>query len=246
MITSFLFSAFGFMFVHRILSWLQKYKFISDKLKQKLSVILFIFVFCLFFFSKNSPSQIWLAFLLIFFCIIMIPVYVEFQRRNCFNKTLISNIDLILLQMISGKSFRESLLIFLGQKDSSNHIFSEICAQIYSNQVRGLITTSKNATRIFEEFIKIDQSTHKRIEKLKSLRHSIKIDEKFRQKSRTAQMQARAQSLVLSVLYLLALIYFFINYNFKSNFQLLLLSIALFLLGTIWIWKLGRSLKWKA
>jgi hypothetical protein len=147
--------------------------------------------------------------------------------------------------MLSGKSFRESLQGFSNQKDLRNYIFSEICMQINSNQACGMTSTSKNVTRTYLEFKKIDESSHRHIDKLKSFRYTIKIEDKFRRKSRTAQMQPRAQSVVLSILYILAVLYFLANYDLKENLQLVLISFILFAGGTIWLWSIGRTLKWK-
>jgi hypothetical protein len=246
MLISFFVSAFGIAFIYRILVYFRIYKFISDKLKQKLSVILlFIEIICLFLF-KSGQFLIWCEQVLLIFLIYLIPIYAEFHRRKQFNKNVIVNIDLILIQMLSGRSFRESLKEFLARKDQNDYIFQEICSQISSNQSRKMITTSNLAIRIYSEFIKIDNSTHKRIEKLKSLRQILKIEEKFRQKSRTAQLQARAQSVILSIFYVIAMFYFFVNADVKANLRTFVLSVCLFIAGTVWVWKLGRKLTWKA
>jgi hypothetical protein len=147
--------------------------------------------------------------------------------------------------MTSGKSFRECLLSFVGTKDHLNYIFCEICSQIVSSTTVGITSTSKNATRVYMELVKIDGSTQKKIEKLKAFRYQLKIEEKFRQKSRTAQLQARAQSVVLSILYILSLFYVFSAFERTLSFQILIISLVLFTSGTVWIWKLGRSMKWK-
>ncbi len=244
MFSASLISMFGWMSVKRIFSKWSTAKIISDEnffYAEILALFLSFVPLALRFGGLGTAVY----FLLLMVLSAVIPSIIEWRRKSEFNDTVVSAMDAILLSLKAGRSFRDSLMeICQGDVDYGFYL-QEISTLILLRQTFSLKNTDRRIQRVYFELKLADQSTHRIADRIKSFRYQLKTEELFRQKSRMATLQARAQSIVVGILYFLALIFDFLNFSTNLDVKMLAISALLFTLGTLWIWNLGRRHQWK-
>jgi len=244
MLLQLLFSLFGWLSATRILEFWKKRKVI---LPQQLQVLrwlqLFLFLPPIFFGGQHA-LLCWIYLVFLNLAALLLPNLVEISRKREFRRNLLPAVDALLMSVRSGRSFRESLQT-VGQKRLYGYYFSEICSLVVLRQSQGLVSSDALTKRVFIELLRIDFTTHKIAERLKSFRHSLKVEESFRQKSSLMTLQARAQSIILSLMYVSVFAYVSCCFGLRENMTAVTVSSALFLVGTIWIWRIGRRHRWK-
>lgn len=165
----------------------------------------------------------------------------EFKDR--FRETL----TLILLKMKSGKSFRQSL----GESvDECGHVhrakLAELANVVAFSQQKQLADLDDLFIReMTEELIRVDRSPHSAIRRLTVLRDRLRIESDFRHRSGQVLAQIRAQSLIMSGLYVAVLVFAINRFGWRNNSDIMMASIALFAIGAAWIWYGGRRMQWK-
>lgn len=241
--TIILLSMFGILSVRRILNVWSKKKLIPSKNKLQIDLFL-LFAFLFLIFHREKVILIISIFALLSLLALFFPFFIEFQRKNQFRMEIISALDAILLSIRSGNSLRESLAKILTMDTRYGYYIREIISLILLRQSFNFNSRDKIMEKFYIELKNADQSSHRVADRIKSFRYLLKMEENFRQKSRIATMQARAQSLVVSFLYFGALIYDFIIFSKNLDKKVILLSLILFTAGTFWIWNLGRRHKW--
>lgn len=203
---------------------------------------LFVLVFVFLLLQK----QIFLLFCVcfsLFFTPLVVKWMIFFRQRSYFRQNIVSFLDGITLQMRLGHSFLDSLRLSARTHPTWFVKECEIFAESITLDKK--ISEKHVHSSFFADLALIAKQKHKQIDKLKCLRRKIKIEEDFRQKSRSALVQIRAQCLFLSAMYLLLLIYQLMQ-GVHTKLPLLMLgSISLFIVGLLWIIKAGRSYKWK-
>lgn len=98
--------------------------------------------------------------------------------------------------------------------------------------------------RTLADLKKISEHPHHSLSRLNALRYRIKILSDFRRKSGQATLQARIQLFVLSGLYLALLAGTIASFGWSSHSQLIMMSIAWYILGSFLFLKLTRRTKW--
>jgi Flp pilus assembly protein TadB len=244
MLSTFAVSIIGWLSVRRIFTTWQARKILSPArilLLQVLSLIL-----CSFPCWIHAPFIVaWLYILALNALVLCVPKMAEYLRRKEFRKNMIPAVDAVLLSVQSGSSYRDSLLELNKKNPHFGFYIHEIISLVLLRQPLTLKTKDMMLIRFFHELNAASMSTHRVSDRIKSFRYVLKIEENFRQKSSMATLQARAQSLVVGILYFLALIFDFGTFSGNLDFKPIVLSVVLFILGVLWIWKLGRTHQWK-
>jgi len=97
-------------------------------------------------------------------------------------------------------------------------------------------------TNIVQDLIRIKKHPQP-LKKLSLLERKIKVEQSFYRKTQQVLFQLRIQSTVITVLYLGLLSWTFAIYRFK-HFSLMFISFICFILGLVWIFKMGKKMKW--
>lgn len=167
-------------------------------------------------------------------------------RAKTFRDQFIGVLSLILLKMKSGKAFRQSLLETVEESAPTTRLkLAEIVNVVSFSQ--------QNKTRVFDFFLaevidelnQVDQTPHSAIQRLTVFRDRLQIENDFRHKSGQAMAQSRAQSLIMSILYVILLSFVIRQFGFRGNERTIVYSGTLFVIGSIWIWSGGKGFKWK-
>ena len=237
-------SVFGWMSARRIFSnWCNK-KLISGQLFFLADVVLLLLSILPLIFGW-SDITCGTYFLGLMFFQFLVPFWIEWSRRQQFNLMLISAMDAILLSLRAGRSFRDSLAEISSGEVDYGFYMKEIVTVVLLRQSLKVNNTDVGIQRVYLELKAADQSLHRIADRIKSFRYQLKVEENFKQKSRMATLQARAQSVVVGILYFFALIFSFSTFSKNLDIKIVGTSFLLFSLGTVWIWKLGRTHQWK-
>ena len=181
--------------------------------------------------------------LVIVACGVMLLVH---SRARAFRDQFIATLSLIILKMKSGKSFRQALLETADESSPSTRAkLSEIVNVVSFSQQNTTRAQDQFVCEVIDELIKVDETPHSAIQRLSVFRDRLQIENDFRHKSGQAMAQARAQSLIMSFLYVALLFFVVSRFGFRGNERIILLSALLFAIGATWIWSGGRGFKWK-
>lgn len=165
-------------------------------------------------------------------------------RESRFKDNFCHQLDLMMLEMRSGKSFRLSLqAVAQRQEMFIRHKLMTLHEGITFSPTAEI--KDKFLAEIFKEFAIIDKNPHNGLNRLQTLRYRFRIMSDYRRKSGQACIQARVQGFVLFGLYFATLIFMSKNFSIRQNKDLLALSLLLFTIGTIMILTIGGRFRWK-
>ncbi len=240
-----LISLIGCTFMSRTLLKMHRQKIISKNQLTKIGTVsIFIFMLMMFLF-RTQFFLIWLISLIMVILLFLAARGLYGYRRLQFEKSIVLFLDQKILGMQSGNSYRESFRQAVEQSAPLVRPYWQEIYQIvvFSQQSRGL--SEPLMSELTKEFCLIDKSSHKNIERLQFFRRQLRLQQKFRHKSGQALMQIRAQSLLMSLIFIALIVFVGQNFGYKEHIQLLLPATFLFLLASIWIWRAGRVIKWQ-
>lgn len=193
-------------------------------------------------------GHLWLLICLNTGCFLIGPLCIQaqewFHARNSTEK-MASILDLLIIRISSGGSFRQSLQHIQADTVHFNHLMKEIIHAITTNSPLPFPKHSSAIAGIITELQSIDRSSFKTLDKLKNLRDSLRLQLKFKRKVQQASLQVRMQTFILSFIYLGLVVLSFLYFERSSFLPWLSLSTVLFAMGAAWSWKIGRSFKWK-
>ena len=235
-----------FLFVFRILKFIEESFFLKKTLTKFGTFLLLAFVFFLFVFKGNA---LWASVLEVCLSLLLLVTVIVFHRlkEKGFYRSFLFFLDRIILSMSCGQSLYESL-----QKSADfekNTLFQreleKIVQLVVFSQQNVVFLGGWRLKKSVIELQKVSQFPHHQRENLIELRKNLKIEEKIRRKSEQVLQQIRLQSLILSVLYVFIFSGVILFRGWKENSSFLLGSSFLFLMGLVWIHRGGRSYKWK-
>ena len=237
-----LISVIGWSAVHRILRILIKKRIISERFSEKIQ---FVLITMLLFLLIAHVEVSKFCFLVSVFgmSLLLLPKSIQLKRKKEFQNRTLEALDTILLSIRAGKSFREALAFL--QNGLFGHYYSEISKNILLRQPSQDFNSDYNINKVYQELLSCEQTNFRVAEKLKSFRYGLYIEQKFRNKAHQATLQARAQSTILSIMYAVALVFVLSQVELITILPAILMSLLMFSIGTFWIWKMGRSHKWK-
>ena len=234
----FLHLLFGLWFAYRT------YTLSSQSLFPEFVIKSCVFIYLVLLLLLSQTDTLWLMagiHLPIFIFIIMEYTWIQ-KRKQIFRQQFHSLLDSIIARMKIGHSFRESLKLSIDDLPSSiKEDFMELRDRmIYSQNLNK--QTPHHLLSVFQIFQQTDKDPQP-ISRLRYIQHNLKVEFRFQQKARQALVQIHIQSLVLIVLYI-ALFIFVIAFFGIQFLSLILLSLFLFSIGTIFTFIMGKNIKW--
>jgi Flp pilus assembly protein TadB len=178
------------------------------------------------------------------------------RRGNQFRIEFRRSLGILAIKMNSGRSFRQAFSEVTQEVEPAFHAkMIEIgSAVVFSPQEShhetrispaGAVLKERFLSELIDELVCIDRQPHAGLKRLAVLRERMQIEEDFRRKSGTVLSRIRAQSIMLSLLYILLLSFVLWRFGWFKNRHLVTLSATLFVLGTVWIWFSGRRIRWR-
>jgi Flp pilus assembly protein TadB len=193
----------------------------------------------------NSEFGSW-----IYFCALLIALFVfskvlVIRRHRTFRDRFIIGLEMIILLMRSGRSFRDSLQYVINGGDEGNRrTWEELWDVVVFSQQTTSFLAVPFLQQIAMEFIKVDRQSHKSLERLRAFRRQLKMENDFRRRSGQAQTQALIQVVVMSILFVGLLSYVTWDYGFRAILKPAVFSLILFLIGLQCVWIISRRFKW--
>ncbi|WP_172795289.1 hypothetical protein [Bdellovibrio bacteriovorus] len=158
---------------------------------------------------------------------------------------LIPLLDAVILGLQTGKSFRSSLYAAIeNQSGWMRHQLMELYQSLAMSE--NVIAMKSALLQDFrDEILEIDRSQSRCIDQVRALRRELKMHEDFRRRSGQVSQQLKMQAIIVTALYVALLFFVIMQFGFKEHGKLILMSCLIFLSGLIWIFAMGRRLKWK-
>lgn len=238
-----LISIFGLIIGHRSVNLAFQFQLFEKRKQDLIRLLVAFFILCI-----NLSLRHHLQVLIIsMFAVVMMPWLILLlllnHRQGLFRPMSIEILDSVIVRMRSGYALKESFLWAVSFKP---HWIQKIYMEyLQASQFKTNITADKQVRWILDEIEKIQISKHKQIDRLKNLRRKLKTEENFRQKSRKALVQVKAQAIVLTVMYFLLLIITIKFNSWKNLVAPISISSALFVAGSIILLNIGKNYKWK-
>lgn len=234
------------MFAVRIIVRARRENILSDHALTKIGTAYFFALILINYFCSSTILVVWFASFAPLTALILFFEIARFTRRRAVYKAFSESLNLTLLKMKSGKSFRQSFAEVIGEMQSSHaqrmrEIFDIV---VFTQQDKGVLH-GRFLTMIVRELQFADQNPHSAITRLQTLRQRIKIEENFRRRSGQALKQVRAQSILMSGLFLAVVCFVVSNFGFTRHQHLILVAVTLFSVGLFWIHRGGKKLRWK-
>ncbi len=245
MIVVFLIFISGFFFQQQILSELTMKMLFNEKFATK---ILSFTIFFSLVLAVTLPKKVFFAWFSVALSLLGLKLGIFFLKRSResqFRQNFSDFLNLVVLQIKSGKSFSQAYLAATKQNGGQ---FQEKLLEIYNILFFSASFESKSSSVFLNEVIaelkKTAETPQNSLKQLLILRKRMRFQENFRRKSMQMAQQSTMQALVLSPMYVGLLIYISLNFGFSANLSLILASLALFSSGLVWILSIGRSHKW--
>lgn len=168
------------------------------------------------------------------------------RRREEFRERIGETLALVSLKMKSGRSFRQSFAEVTSESAPHMRVkLGEIADAVVFSQQNRRSFRYRFVDEVIEELRRVDSHPHLALKRLSSFRDKLRVESEFRRRSGQVLARIRAQSLIMSGLYLAIAAFIAWKFGFQANSQLFLISFSLFSVGTLWLWRGGKKTKWK-
>ncbi len=234
------------MFAVRIIVRAHRENILSESVLTKIGTAYFCALIFISYICSSTLLVLWFASFAPLIALILFFEFARFTRRRAVYKAFSESLNLTLLKMKSGKSFRQSFTEVINEMHATHaQRMREIFDIVVFTQQDKAVLHDHFLTMIVRELRFADQNPHSAITRLQTLRQRIKIEENFRRRSGQALKQVRAQSILMSGLFLAVICFVVSNFGFTRHQHLILISLTLFSCGLFWIHSGGKKLKWK-
>ena len=235
----FLHSCFGLWFAYKIYRSKDHKVFSSFVVK----ACIFSYLALLLWATQGGAFYFILSIYVPIILFIGIEYALTYRNWKIFQDQFLILLDSIIARMKMGLGFRESLNLSIEQIDAlwiQESLREMQDRMIFAQSIKSLPQSFHFAFLILE---KTHRDPHQPLKRLQYARDNLKTELLFQTKARQALLQIRIQSLVMATLYLATLI-FTVSYSGTKFLNLILLSSILFVLGSIWVFSVGRKIKW--
>jgi Flp pilus assembly protein TadB len=241
-----LLSIIGFGIVVRTLKTYELLHLFKEKdLKWMRNLSLLSIIFLNFIFRSHIVA-LWIIQFVIFLSPWWLVMLVQVYREKIIHDQMLPILDSMIIFMRSGASLRSSLdRCMESGRPSVTMALKQFRLSLEYRKNRQAMSDNPKIHLFFDEIQSVDELTHRQVERLRALRRRLLIESKFRQKSRQATIQVKAQAWIMAVMYLLLLLYICHEFGFWKNSGLIFLSSVVFLVGFLLVLKMGRSYQWK-
>lgn len=195
--------------------------------------------------SSASALTLWLFIGILLISLKFFPIILRFFLIRRLRSALIPFLDCVILGLQTGKSFRLSL--FSAVDMQSGWVHHQLKEVIESLQMSETVTAVKSALLkdLQRELVEIDRSQTRCVEQVKALRRELKMQEDFRRRSGQVTQQIKMQAIIVTALYLALFSFVIMQFGFQEHRFLILMSLLIFLGGLLWIFSVGRRMRWK-
>jgi Flp pilus assembly protein TadB len=228
----------------RMLWIYEKKEILSPKSRNILASLMFACAFAMFF-LQFSPLMFVVGTIFHLLVTFGAVFFIAKSASGNFDKSILYFLDLILLEMKAGASLRESLKRVIASESRPEVKALQQILNRLEFDLQTIFFQNAKMESLFQEIKSLEALPFRTIERLESFRLRIQKELYYRQKSSQVSLQTRAQSLVISLLFIAVMIYVIYRFGFRENMQLILIATALFLTGLFWIFQVGAKIKWK-
>lgn len=236
----------GFVFAARISESLIERNLFARSELTKIGTGYLLVVILLAVSLPRTFFSMWLAVFSPLLVLSVVLVTLLRRRSKKFRESFVEVLGLITLKMKSGRSFRQSYSEVAAESSSLiREKLSEIGSVVVFSQQRSPITIDPFVAEVIDALIRIDTQPHAAARRLANFREKLRIEDDFRRRAGLVIARTRAQSLIMTALYLGLMVFISWNFDWRAHWRLYVTSALLFAIGSIWIWMGGRNLKWK-
>lgn len=245
MILKILISTIGFWIINRSLQrvWHQ-----FGFLTRHLCFVQAVFALVIVLFGALTPENIllhWLFIGIVLATLKFFPPFLLIFLKRELQKALICWLDAVVISLQSGISLRMSAVHAAENFEGwRQNIFVDLAHAIAFSE-KNISTKWPLVAAFTERVIEIERSGIQCVEQIKSMRKELAMMENFRRRSGQVSMQIRMQAIIVTFLYVGLLFFVAHMFGFYKNIHIIGTSTALFLLGLIWIFLVGRRMNWK-
>jgi Flp pilus assembly protein TadB len=205
----------------------------------------------LFLFRPTNIFVLWFCLQAPFAIAIFSAFLLAKRRDRAVENSLDDVLSRLMMRMKQGRSLGVALEMIAAETSPSiRPRWIEIARSVSFSPQENESATSKvelKSVRLIEivrEFRRIDLLTRSQLVEIERWRHRVRTERIFRRRSVQAMGQVRAQSIILTAIYVLLSIFSVVAFGWNAVFGSLQLSLPMFLCGLFLIWRSGRSVKW--
>ena len=247
MLVQLMISMFGIAFVYRILSLLEKIDVLpKSKLNSTFYILQLPFYFYMIFKELFPVILIYIGIFLV--TLIRFDKIIRYFSQKTFERMHLHIIERLILLLKSGKSPQTSVKIVFENLSSWEKTtfcgISEIF-EIGTRKVSEFSAFSEIQQQFFTELAGILRSTSNVAEHLATFRRGLRLYNGLKRRSEQAVQATKAQALVSLLIYLMLIFLSHSYLNLKLLTIPVFVSLALFVTGQIFIYRLGRGIRWK-
>jgi len=241
----FVISALGLVFAYRIFVLWDQRKIQSRENIQKCFLFFGLFHLTVTVCLNGQFFSLWIFILLELLTLFCLPLGLESYRRASFHSQSVCYLDLLILAMKAGKSFRDALISTKNAGQKLGFFFHELTDAHLQRADPKVFAKNPEVLRLFTQLAAIERENHRIIDRLSALRFALRSELWMRAKVNQALMQTRMQSLVMTLLYV-----FLIGISYQLNGlgrfpRLFAVSLVMYSVGTVLLFQLGKRYKWK-
>lgn len=245
MLILFLISMLGHTLVHRNISVITQQFSLSSNIFRSIArsnLALFAVVTAIW---SQSPASLWLFIGILLISLKLFPEILRIFLIKELSRALIPLLDQVIMGLQTGNSFRVSLRAAIeNQGGWKRNQLREVYESVVSTD-----RTSDLKSAVLKDFllemIEIDASQSRSVDQVRALRRQLKMQEDFRRRSGQVTQQIKMQAIIVTALFLALLTFIIGQFGYVAHRNLIFGSVSIFIVGLIWIFAIGRRMKWK-
>lgn len=205
-----------------------------------------LFAIAAFFFESQVAT---FAFVLAIVPCFFVETIMLRIRLAQFQRCRVPFLTLTILKMKSGASLRSAVDVTVAQfrRDYPhlNPIFQRLRQELVVGGPQSLDSRRSALSEMLSVLLDADRSSHRAIAVLTHQRTFWSKCSDFRRRSGQVLVQIRAQALLLTALYIATFVYVSLQFGARNYLNLRLFSLALFIIGVLLVFIMGRKVRWK-
>lgn len=247
MLISFVVSAVGSALVLRTFRQLLRTFKVSALIEGHFIIFLSLFLLVAFSTLYYQPGVLWICFGIFFISLRVFEKIFPLFLSQHFEKHVPSLIQVLVLSMKSGKTFRQSLMEVRNQHSGWMQAqLAEIHSQLSLPNEDGIDMKVASVKAFTEELKQIDGASSRQVERLHMLRRAYQMRMDFRRRSGKIRQQVNNQSIVMGILFVGVAIFSVFQFEMHLLLPFLISAVTFFVVGVAGAQFLGRSFKWQA
>ncbi|CAN5605163.1 hypothetical protein BH10BDE1_BH10BDE1_21030 [soil metagenome] len=208
-------------------------------------------IFARFAFKPTTLFLLWICLQAPFAVSIFFAFLLAKRRDRAVAESIDDVLSRLMMRMKEGRSLAVALEIVAAESSRSiRPRWIEIARSVsFSPQetAPSMPKVELKSLRLIEiarEFQRIDRLSRSQLIEIERWRLRVRTERIFRRRSVQAMAQVRAQSIILTAIYVLLATFSIIAFGSSAVRGSLQLSLPMFLLGLFLIWRSGRRVKW--